>query len=175
MRQAAEAAAQFDLVLQMADEGDTLSGQLQFSRDLFTGDTAGRMAGHYAVRARRGRAWPMCQGGAAATRRGCTDAGHAHDGAAGMQALLESAAAAPDAHIQRLNFVSPAERALVLGAFNATDAEPSEVMDRDQTMHGAFEQWADVQPDAPALVFEARARAARMRGNACGRPASYST
>ena len=92
-----------------------------------------------------------------------------------MQALLESAAAAPDAHIQRLNFVSPAERALVLGAFNATDAEPSEVMDRDQTMHGAFEQWAAAQPDAPALVFEARARAARVRGHARGRPARFST
>ena len=51
MRQAAEAAAQFDLVLQMADEGATLSGGLQFSRDLFTDNTAGRMAGHYAVRA----------------------------------------------------------------------------------------------------------------------------
>jgi len=40
----------------MADEGGTLSGQLQFSRDLITNDMAGRMAGHYAVRARRGRA-----------------------------------------------------------------------------------------------------------------------
>jgi len=54
--QASEGATQFDLVLQMADEGGTLSGQLQFSRDLITNDMAGRMAGHYAVRARRGRA-----------------------------------------------------------------------------------------------------------------------
>jgi len=80
--------------------------------------------------------------------------------AARVQALLESAAAAPDAHIQRLNFVSPAERALVLSAFNATDAAPSEVMHRGQTVHGALEHWAAVQPDAPALVLEARARMA---------------
>lgn len=38
----------------MADEGATLSGQLQYSRDLFTADTAARMAGHYAVRAHAG-------------------------------------------------------------------------------------------------------------------------
>jgi hypothetical protein len=175
VRQAAEAAAQFDLVLQMADEGATLSGQLQFSRDLFTGDTAGRMAGHYAVRTRRGSAGLMCQGGAAGHAPAALMLARLRIGAAGMQALLESAAAAPDAHIQRLTFVSTAERALVLSAFNATDAASSELMHRGQTMHGALEHWAAVQPDAPALVFEARARAARMRGHACGRPASSST
>lgn len=77
------------------------------------------------------------------------------------QALLESIAAAPDAHIQRLNFVSPAERALVLGGFNATAMAPSGFMHREQTVHGALEHWAAAQPDAPALVFEARPAAPR--------------
>jgi hypothetical protein len=52
-RQVAADSVQFDLVLSMAEEGDTLRGQLIFTADLFTRATAKRMAGHYTVRARR--------------------------------------------------------------------------------------------------------------------------
>ncbi len=58
---------------------------------------------------------------------------------------------------------SEAELEEVLREFNATDAAPSEVMHRGQTVHGALEHWAAVQPNAPALVSEARARMACRR------------
>lgn len=56
----------------------------------------------------------------------------------------------------RLNFVSPAERELVTSTYNATELAPSELMHSEQTMQGVLEHWAAIQPDAPALVFEAR-------------------
>lgn len=73
-----------------------------------------------------------------------------------MQAFLESIVAAPDAEMLRLNFVSPAERELVTSIYNATELAPSELMHSEQTMQGVLEHWAAIQPNAPALVFEAR-------------------
>jgi len=51
-RQVAADSVQFDLVLSMGEEGDTLRGQLIFTADLFTRATAKRMAEHYMVRAK---------------------------------------------------------------------------------------------------------------------------
>ena len=48
--QVAGGSVQFDLVLSMAEEGDTLQGQLIYTTDLFTQSTAERMAGHFTVR-----------------------------------------------------------------------------------------------------------------------------
>ena len=76
-----------------------------------------------------------------------------------MQALLESVVADPDASILRLNILSAAERDTVEHTFNATDMAPSQLMHTEQTMHGAFEQWAATRPDAPALVYGVRGRA----------------
>jgi len=76
------------------------------------------------------------------------------------QALLWSVIDGLDKPISRLSMTSEAELEEVLHKFNATDAAPSEVMHRGQTVHGALEHWAAVQPDAPALVLEARARMA---------------
>jgi len=76
------------------------------------------------------------------------------------QALLWSVIDGLDKPISRLSMTSEAELEEVLRKFNATDAAPSEVMHRGQTVHGALEHWAAVQPNAPALVSEARAGAA---------------
>ncbi len=65
--------------------------------------------------------------------------------------------------------MSPAERSLVVGGFNATDAAPSGFMHREQTVHGALEHWAAVQPDALALVCEARPSFMRMHGQPAAR------
>ena len=57
----------------------------------------------------------------------------------------------------------------VLHKFNATDVAPSGFMHREQTVHGALEHWAAVQPDALALVCEARPSFMRMHGQPAAR------
>lgn len=41
---------QMDLVLMLAEVGDSLTGHLEYCADLFSADTAARMAGHLRVR-----------------------------------------------------------------------------------------------------------------------------
>ena len=44
----------------------------------------------------------------------------------------------------------------LLRGFNAAVLEPTELLHPEQTLHGVLEHWAAIQPDAPALVYEAR-------------------
>ena len=64
--------------------------------------------------------------------------------------------ASPETPIGRLEYVTQPERELVLRDFNSNALAPSELMHPEQTMNGLLEHWAAVQPDAPALIFEAR-------------------
>ena len=64
--------------------------------------------------------------------------------------------AGPDTPIDRLEYITQPERQLLLSGFNSNALAPSELMHPEQTMHGMLEHWAAVQPDAPALYFEAR-------------------
>ena len=76
--------------------------------------------------------------------------------AGGMQALLGSIVADPDAAVERLSIVEAPERSILLDAFNATDLAPSDLMHAEQTVHGLLEHWARVTPDKPAALFEVR-------------------
>ena len=75
------------------------------------------------------------------------------------QALLNAAVAAPDEPTDRLAFISAPEVDTLLRGFNAAVLAPTELLHPEQTLHGMLEHWAAIQPDAPALVYEARIRA----------------
>ena len=64
--------------------------------------------------------------------------------------------AGPDTPIDRLEYITQPERELLLRGFNSNVLAPSELMHPEQTMHGMLEHWAAIQPDVPALIFEAR-------------------
>ena len=69
---------------------------------------------------------------------------------------MESITDAPDTPIDRLEYITQPERELLLRDFNFNTLAPSELMHPEQTMHGMLEYWAAIQPDAPALILEAR-------------------
>lgn len=72
------------------------------------------------------------------------------------QALLGAAVAAPDEPTDRLAFLSAPEVDTLLHGFNAAVLAPTELLHPERTLHGMLEHWAAIQPDAPALVYEAR-------------------
>ena len=74
-----------------------------------------------------------------------------------VQALLGAAVAAPDEPTDRLALLSASEVDTLLRGFNAAVLAPTELLHPEQTLHGVLEHWAAIQPDAPALVYEARA------------------
>ncbi|HEX7239911.1 MAG TPA: amino acid adenylation domain-containing protein, partial [Longimicrobiaceae bacterium] len=105
-------ATKFDLVLSLADEGERITGALEYRTDLFEAATAARMAGHLGV-------------------------------------LLEAMAADPARRLSDLEWITPAERRLVLEEWSATeDAYPR------ASVHALFAEQAARTPDAVALVFE---------------------
>jgi len=73
-----------------------------------------------------------------------------------VQALLGGATAAPDGSMDKIAILAEDEVETLLCRFNATDVAPSQLMHAEQTVHGAYEHWAAVQPHAPALISEAR-------------------
>lgn len=50
MLQLSSPGVQMDLVLMLAEVGDTLTGHLEYCTDLFSAETGSRMAGHLRVR-----------------------------------------------------------------------------------------------------------------------------
>lgn len=66
-----------------------------------------------------------------------------------MQVLLESAAAAPNTRVDRLNLLTPAERDKLLTDWNATGRDYV----LNATVHELFEAQVDRTPDAVALQF----------------------
>ncbi len=95
-------------------------------------------------------------------------------GCARAQALLGAAVAAPDEPTDRLAYLSGSEVDTLLRGFNSTVLAPTEVLHAEQTLHGVLEHWAASQPDAPALVYEARTGplvCKASRGDSCARKA----
>ena len=75
----------------------------------------------------------------------------------GVQALLASVVAAPDAPVECLGILPAAERELVLHKFNAVELAPSGLLHPEQTIHGLLEHWAQATPDALVCMYEVRA------------------
>ena len=139
-------AAQFDLVLQ-ASMGKVLLGEILYSTDLFSTETATRIAGHFKV------SDSQCL----SDMSSCKHFQHfIQTSIWEMQEIVESITDAPDTPIDRLDFITQPERELLLRDFNSNVLAPSELMHPEQTMHGMLEYWAAIQSDAPALIFEAR-------------------
>jgi amino acid adenylation domain-containing protein len=67
--------------------------------------------------------------------------------------VLEQVAADPDVRLSRLQLLGEAERALVLRAWNGTEAE----VPADRCIHELFEAQAARTPDAVAVVYEGEA------------------
>lgn len=87
------------------------------------------------------------------------------------QALVNAAVAAPDEPTDRLAFLSAPEVDTLLRGFNAAVLAPTDLLHPEQTLHGVLEHWAAIQPDAPALVYEARTwplMCQARRGGSCG-------
>ncbi|MFF1506929.1 amino acid adenylation domain-containing protein [Streptomyces sp. NPDC058326] len=62
--------------------------------------------------------------------------------------LLTGLCETPDVHVDNADLLTPAERELVVDEWNRTGEEyPAHA-----TAHGLFEQWADLEPDAPAVT-----------------------
>ncbi|MGW0118807.1 non-ribosomal peptide synthetase [Streptomyces sp. NPDC003327] len=62
--------------------------------------------------------------------------------------LLTALCETPDVHVDNAELLTPAERELVVDEWNRTGAE----FPADATAHGLFEEWADAEPDAAAVV-----------------------
>jgi amino acid adenylation domain-containing protein len=69
-----------------------------------------------------------------------------------LERVLEQVAADPDVRLSRLELLGESERALVLEAWNATDAE----FPADACVHELFEAQAERTPESVAVVFEDR-------------------
>ncbi|MFL5541582.1 MAG: condensation domain-containing protein, partial [Longimicrobiaceae bacterium] len=69
-----------------------------------------------------------------------------------LERVLEQVAADADVRLSRLDLLGEAERALVLEAWNRTEAE----VPAEQCVHALFEAHAERTPDAVALVCEDR-------------------
>ena len=71
-----------------------------------------------------------------------------------VQALVQSAVAAPDTPISRLGIMTTSEHECVLRAFNTVDVLSSDLLHPQQTIHGLLEHWAATTPDAQAVLYE---------------------
>ena len=139
--QAEASAAQMDLVLELLESADRVSGDLEYSTDLFARSTMSRMAAHFQVGAdSRACALQLCSA--------CV-AKHAPYGCVTMyiwlQALLESIVAAPNAPIHGLSMMTRSERQLVLHTFNNSSADVPAAAHpacESGTIHGMLAYWA---------------------------------
>ena len=135
-------------------EGSSLTGSLFYSSDIFSQETAARMAGHFKVAPD-----PGLKLGASAVqpclRWPYSPVCNLQDLLLFMtQALVQSAVASPETPISRLGIMTPLEHERVLWTFNAVDVLSSDLLHPQQTIHGLLEHWAAATPDVHAVLYE---------------------